>query len=40
MKGGGKKRIQNLEPIKQFGNHLLKYKGDQDVKAKGLSQRY
>jgi len=33
----GKKRIQNLEPIKNLD---AKYKGDQDVKAKGLSQRY
>jgi hypothetical protein len=40
MKGGGRKRIENLEPIKQFRNRLFKYKGDQDVKAKGLSQRY
>jgi len=36
----GKKRIQNLETQKQFRNHLFKYKGDQDVKAGGLSQRY
>jgi len=36
----GKKEIENLEPIKQFRNHLSKYKGDPDVKAKGFkSQR-